>query len=198
MSDTPAEKPNAATEGKPAPRPAPAALSPERRRFLTWLTGGLGAFAVLLTSVPVVGVVFAPLRRRAPEVWRAVARADAIAAGQTLKVTFSDPAPLPWAGFAAQSAAWLRREADGSFVAFSIYCTHTGCPVRWDNGSRLFLCPCHGGTFYSDGAIAGGPPRVPLGRHPVRVRNGDVELRTIGVPVPTREARGAGGHMGRA
>lgn len=186
MSDTPADTPKPDISTSPALAP----LSPERRRFLAWLTGGLGAFAVLLTAVPVVGTVFAPLRRKPSDVWRAVARADAIAVGQTLKVTFPDPAPLPWAGFAAESAAWLRREGDGSFVAFSIYCTHTGCPVRWDNGSRLFLCPCHGGTFYSDGSIAGGPPRVPLGRHPLRVRNGSVELRTIGVPVPGADAAG--------
>ena len=119
------------------------------------------------------------------------------AVGQTLKVTFSDPAPVPWAGFAADSAAWLRREGGDSFVAFSIYCTHTGCPVRWENGSQLFLCPCHGGTFYSDGSVAGGPPRVPLERHPVRVRNGNVELQTIGVPVPDDEARGASARLRR-
>lgn len=188
MNDTPADTTNAARREEPEASPA---LSPERRRFLTWLTGGLGGLAVILASVPVVGVVFAPLRRTSPQVWRTVARADDIAIGQTLKVTFFDPAPVPWAGFAAQSAAWLRREEDGSFVAFSIYCTHTGCPVRWDDGARLFLCPCHGGTFYSNGAIAGGPPPVPLDRHPVRVRDGNVELRTIGVPVPAEEARGA-------
>lgn len=196
MSDTPADTTNAALREEPEPQPAPA-LSPERRRFLRWLTGGLGGVAVILASVPVVGVVFGPLRRTSPQVWRAVARAEEIAIGQTLKVTFFDPAPVPWAGFAAQSAAWLRREDDGSFVAFSIYCTHTGCPVRWDNGARLFLCPCHGGTFYSDGTIAGGPPPVPLERHPVRVRDGNVELRTIGVLIPAEEARGADGRMRR-
>lgn len=193
MSDTPAGRRNAA----PREEPALPALSPERRRFLGWLTGGLGALAVILASVPVVGVVFAPLRRTSPQVWRGVARADDVAIGQTLKVTFFDPEPVPWAGFAARSAAWLRREDDGSFVAFSIYCTHTGCPVRWDNGARLFLCPCHGGTFYSDGSIAAGPPPVPLERHPVRVRDGNVELRTIGVPVAAQDARVAGGRARR-
>ena len=197
MSDSPAGTTNPAIPDESDRQPAPLALSPERRRFLTWLTGGLGGLAMILASVPVLGVVFGPLRRTSPQVWRAVARADDVGIGQTLKVTFFDPAPVPWAGFAAQSAAWLRREDDGSFVAFSIYCTHTGCPVRWDNGARLFLCPCHGGTFYSDGSIAGGPPPVPLDRHPVRLRDGNVELRTIGVPVPAEEARGAGRRLRR-
>ena len=194
MSDTRANAPDTAIPDEPGAQAMPPPLSPERRRFLLWLTSGLGAAAAILASVPVVGVVFSPLRRRSPQVWRAVTRADEIAVGQTLKVTFSDPAPLPWAGFAAVSAAWLRREGDDSFVAFSIYCTHTGCPVRWNNGSRLFLCPCHGGTFYSDGTVAGGPPPVPLQRHPVRVRHGNVELRTIGVPV-ARQTRRASGRM---
>ncbi|NIQ55984.1 MAG: Rieske 2Fe-2S domain-containing protein, partial [Gammaproteobacteria bacterium] len=75
-----------------------------------------------------------------------------------------------------------RREGEAEFVAFSIYCTHTACPVHWDARSELFLCPCHGGVFYADGSVAAGPPRWPLVRHPVRIREGRVELRTLGVP----------------
>lgn len=159
-------------------------FSPGRRRFLTWLTVACGGVAAALPAVPVVGFVLAPAWRRPQQSWRAVARRDELAVGETVKVTFADPETLPWAGFAAHSAAWLRREAPDRFVAFSIYCTHTGCPVRWEGGAELFLCPCHGGVFYRDGSVAAGPPRTPLVRHPVRLRRGVVELQTIGVPVP--------------
>src|SRR3712207_8271662 len=40
--------------------------------------------------------------------------------------------------------------------AFAVNCTHLGCPVRWIQDASLFLCPCHGGVFYSDGRVAGG------------------------------------------
>src|SRR5437867_12854965 len=44
------------------------------------------------------------------------------------------------------------------FQVFNINCTHLGCPVNWQAGAKLFLCPCHGGVHYSDGSVAGGPP----------------------------------------
>ena len=32
-------------------------------------------------------------------------------------------------------------------VAYSILCTHMGCPVSYDTKSRCFKCPCHFSTF---------------------------------------------------
>ncbi len=157
---------------------------PTRRRFLTRLSLGLGGLGALLAGIPFLGFLLSPVRREEPEVWRAVAQVDDLPIGATIKVSFLDPTPVPWAGFAARSAAWLRREGEQEFIAFSLYCTHTGCPVRWEEGAELFLCPCHGGAFYRDGRVAAGPPPMPLERHPVRVRNGQVEIRTIGVPMP--------------
>jgi menaquinol-cytochrome c reductase iron-sulfur subunit len=45
------------------------------------------------------------------------------------------------------------------------------------------MCPCHGGVFYKDGAVASGPPQKPLSEYPVRVENGQVEIRTSPVPI---------------
>lgn len=157
--------------------------SPARRRLLSMLALGLGGAGAVAAGVPFAGFLLAPLDDE-DESWRSVARVDELAVGETIKVTFFDPAPVPWAGFAARSAAWLRREGEDEFIAFSLYCTHTGCPLLWEEGAQLFLCPCHGGAFYRDGRVASGPPPVPLHRHPVRIRDGRVELRTIGLRVP--------------
>jgi thiosulfate dehydrogenase (quinone) large subunit len=32
-------------------------------------------------------------------------------------------------------------------VAYSAVCTHAGCTVSYDSGSRLLACPCHGAEF---------------------------------------------------
>jgi menaquinol-cytochrome c reductase iron-sulfur subunit len=85
-------------------------------------------------------------------------------------------------GYANESAAWLRRDGEDEFVAFSAYCTHTGCPVRWVAGAEMFMCPCHGGSFWRDGSVAAGPPPRPLERLQVRIRDGQVEVSPIGVP----------------
>ncbi|MEX2571801.1 MAG: Rieske (2Fe-2S) protein [Gemmatimonadota bacterium] len=153
-----------------------------RRRFLALLSIGAGGVAALLAGIPVLGAFF--FSEPDEGAWRPVAAVDDLPVGSTAKVEFVDPEPLPWAGASGRSAAWLRRESETEFVAFSLYCSHTGCPVRWEEGAELFMCPCHGGAFYRDGTVASGPPPVPLERHPVRIRAGMVEVRTIGVPIP--------------
>jgi cytochrome b6-f complex iron-sulfur subunit len=66
---------------------------------------------------------------------------------------------------------------NGSSVrALSGVCTHAGCPVVWRLDQRQFVCPCHGGTYTSQGAVVSGPPPRPLDRLPVRIKNGNVYL----------------------
>ena len=73
----------------------------------------------------------------------------------------------------------------GEFIAFSAHCTHLGCPVRWLPDAQLFMCPCHGGVYYQDGAVAAGPPPMPLVRYEVRVENGEVRIKTAPIPITT-------------
>lgn len=149
-----------------------------RRQFFERVSIGLGSAITVLLGVPVVGFVFAPLFRNVPRAWRPVGRVEQFKVGETVAVRFQDASPLPWAGVTANNAAWLRRDTIDRFVAFAVNCTHLGCPVRWLKEANLFMCPCHGGVYYQDGAVAAGPPPRPLTRYEVRVRNGEVELRT--------------------
>jgi menaquinol-cytochrome c reductase iron-sulfur subunit len=158
-------------------------INQERRRFLERLSIGLGSLAAALVAVPCIGFLLGPLLRKVPEVWRSVGALDSFGIGKTVEVTFQDASPLPWAGVTAKTAAWLRREGDQQFMAFSVNCTHLGCPVRWLPDADLFMCPCHGGVYYKDGKVAAGPPPRPLVQYPVRVRNGTVEIRTGPLPI---------------
>jgi menaquinol-cytochrome c reductase iron-sulfur subunit len=153
-----------------------------RRTILAGLAGGLGVLAGSAVLVPWLRLFLTPVERSDPELWRPVGSAGDFSVGDTVRVTYLDPAPLPWAGFAARNAAWVRRDSDEEFTAFTSYCTHVGCPIRWEAAARLFFCPCHGGAFYEDGTVAAGPPPRPLDRYPIRVRDGVVEIRTMGVP----------------
>ncbi len=162
--------------------------SEDRRRFLTRLSFALGGLAGAILGVPTLGVLVAPLRRETTERWRPVGTLDEFAVGSTSQIEIVDPDPLPWAGPAALQAAWLRRDNEQQFTAFSAYCTHIGCPVRWEEGAGLFMCPCHGGVFHRDGSVAAGPPPQPLAQYPVRVRpDGTVEVRTSPVPLPSAQ-----------
>ena len=157
--------------------------SPHRRRFLSRLSIALSAATGAVIGLPVVGFLLAPLIRKDQRVWRSVGRVNAFAIGETVSVRFEDASPLPWAGVTARTAAWVRRDDENRFTAFSVHCTHLGCPVRWVSDAQLFLCPCHGGVYYADGSVSAGPPPKPLPTYPVRVRNGEVEIETSPIPI---------------
>jgi menaquinol-cytochrome c reductase iron-sulfur subunit len=144
---------------------------------------GCGVVGGAILTVPVAGFLLAPFFKETERVWRPVGKVESFKIGETTSVNFEDTSPLPWAGVTARSAAWLRRVDAGTFIAFSVNCSHLGCPVRWLAKADLFLCPCHGGVYYADGAVAAGPPPLPLPRYPVRVNGGNVEIQTMPIPL---------------
>ena len=156
-----------------------------RRRLFTRVSIACAAAIAALAGVPVVGFLVAPIVRPAKAQWRSVGSVDSFRMGETVQVAFTDPSPLPWSGITAKTAAWLRRVGDNEFIAFSINCRHLGCPVRWVEGAKLFMCPCHGGAYYEDGSVAAGPPPEPLARYVVRVKDGQVEIQTSPIPLTT-------------
>ena len=157
---------------------------PQRRSFLSKMAIVVSAVAAAVVVVP--SIAFLLGLRKSPMVWRAVGNVSDFQVGQTVEVSFADASSLPWAGVTAKTAAWLRRKGEDQFVAFSINCTHLGCPIRWLPDADLFMCPCHGGVFYSDGTVASGPPPKPLVTYPVRVNQGIVEILASPLPITTR------------
>lgn len=162
-----------------------AAQTQSRRRFLSNLSLGLTALMAAVVGVPILGYFFSPLIRPTPEVWLNLGPVTGFAAGQTKLVAFDDPSPLPWAGLTARTAAWVRHNsaAEADFTVFAVNCTHLGCPVTWIPDGKIFLCPCHGGVYNSDGSVAGGPPPRPLFRYQSRVQNGTLQILTRPLPV---------------
>jgi Rieske Fe-S protein len=68
-----------------------------------------------------------------------------------------------------------------------------GCPVRWFPQSNLFMCPCHGGVYYSDGSHAAGPPPRGLFRYHYRIEGGKLFIKSGEMPTtgsPTANTKG--------
>src|SRR3954471_23970478 len=101
-----------------------------RRTFLSRISLALSALAGAVVGVPIVSYLLSPLLYPSPPLWKNVGSADTFKVGETVQVALDDPSALPWAGQTAQTAAWLRREDANRFVAFSVHCTHLGCPVN--------------------------------------------------------------------
>jgi quinol---cytochrome c reductase iron-sulfur subunit, bacillus type len=157
--------------------------APGRRRFLEVVSLVAGALAAAVAAVPIVGFVLGPMFGPRRTAWRTIGPIAEFPEGQTLPVRFAAISEESWAGVTARTAAWLRHEPGGRLVAFSVNCTHLGCPVRWEPGANLFMCPCHGGVYYANGDVAGGPPPRPLHRYPVRLRDGRVEILAEPIPI---------------
>ncbi|HYW35969.1 MAG TPA: Rieske (2Fe-2S) protein [Balneolaceae bacterium] len=155
----------------------------DRRKFLTRLSIGLSSLIAALIAVPVVGSLIAPFFTEKPRVWRDIGPIDKFKIGETSLVKFEDATNRSWSGPTSKTGAWLRRQDKKKFKVFSINCTHLGCPVRWIKGSKIFLCPCHGGVYYEDGSRAAGPPPTGLSQYPVRVNKGRVQILTSPIPI---------------
>jgi Rieske Fe-S protein len=156
-----------------------------RRGFLQLASLALGAVASALAAVPLVGYVFA--RRQERALWVDLGPVDSFPQGETRLVAFDNPLRQPWDGITSQAGVFVRYQGAGpdaqpDFLVLSVHCAHLGCPVTWFPQSQLFLCPCHGGVYYADGAHASGPPPRGLFHCVWRVRGGQLELRAPHYP----------------
>lgn len=66
---------------------------------------------------------------------------------------------------------------DGTIVAFSVLCTHKGCPVGFRAERGLLICPCHWTTFDpgKKGSVVIGQASEPLPQIRLRVTDGKVQ-----------------------
>ena len=156
-----------------------------RRQFFARLSLALSTLAGAIVGIPILAYLLSPLIHPAVNVWTTIGPITAFPVGQTTQASYQDPSPLPWAGLTARSAVWVRHNSSRAddFTIFAINCTHLGCPVNWVAGGDIFLCPCHGGVFYQDGAVAAGPPPRPLFRYDHRVVDGQLQILTRPLPI---------------
>lgn len=164
-------------------KPEETELNKGRRDFLMKLSLGLGGLAAAAAAIPVLGALFEPLLRQHQYAWRNVGKATDYKVGDAKLVKFENADAKSWSGPTAYTAAWLRRDREDKFIAFSANCTHLGCPVRWEQDAELFMCPCHGGVYYKDGTVAAGPPPKSLTQYEVRIKSGNIQVKTAPVPI---------------
>ena len=155
-----------------------------RRRFLEWATAGLGCLAGLALGGAGGAYFLSPLFRKKDEDWVDIGPAKAAGKSGPVKVEFVARRRDAWTTAERRSTAWVMSSDGGNFVVFDPRCTHLGCPYRWDEERRQFLCPCHAGIFDIDGKVVGGPPPRPLDRYPAKVVAG----RLLILPLAARSA----------
>jgi Rieske Fe-S protein len=54
----------------------------------------------------------------------------------------------------------VKRTGPSTFAAWSMFCTHEGCPTNIEN--NRFICHCHDSVFDNQGQVVRGPANRPL------------------------------------
>ena len=183
-SANPEEPKPCACEGSGAPEPD----KKSRRDFLFHIGMGLNFLAGAMISVPIVGYLLGVLVTKTPLKPVSLGKVDSFPEGTTRLSSYENPYHRDVDGPTAHIPCWVRRIQGNDFQVFAINCTHLGCPVRWFEEAKLFMCPCHGGAFYQDGRHASGPPPRGLYTYEIQVRNG--ELFIMAGILPTLASEG--------
>ncbi len=150
-----------------------------RQMFMKIATLFNGVVGVLL-AIPIVRYLLSPVTRAGKsgyESWISLGSIDQFPSGETRLATYRNPVAQVSDGETADIPCWVRNVDDSKFQVFAINCAHLGCPVRWFPQSGLFMCPCHGGAYYSDGARASGPPERGLFEYPFKILDGKLQIQ---------------------
>jgi Rieske Fe-S protein len=122
----------------------------ERRTFLKWATHGLGALFATIVGLPALAFLLDARKRSAPAgQFKTVARLDDLAEGIPQQVVIHEVRRDAWTLHPNDviGRVWLIRRDKETVDAFTTICPHLGCSVNFVEKDKLFICPCHGGTF---------------------------------------------------
>lgn len=161
-----------------------------RRKFLfqiaLLLNGAVGA----VLAVPVLGYLFGPYFKRdaSYNYWVPVGNLEQFPPGQTRLGKYRNPVGMPSDGPTRTLPCWVRHITKNRFQVFAINCAHMDCPVHWFPQSKLFMCPCHGGVYYQDGAVAAGPPPRGLFQYKYRIVGNQLLIWAGELPTLSTEA----------
>ena len=162
-----------------------------RRVFLFNLSLLINGVVGVVLGIPIIGYLLGPTIKKGvgDKSWINLGPLDTFPVGETRLVNFRNPVTTSWDGQTGDIPCWVRRVTDEEFQVFAINCAHLGCPVRWFAQSRLFMCPCHGGAYYADGARASGPPERGLFEYDHKIAENALMIHVGRMPTLASQAR---------
>ena len=157
-------------------------MSPEksnRRSFLAALLAAGSATVGALLAIPLVRFTLHPVLARTTEKsWSDVGSLDEfqnLAAPVKKLVTIEQRDG--WRKIVLEKPVYVSKDGQDQLIVLSAVCTHLGCTVPWVERERKFVCPCHLGTFASDGRLLGGPPPRDMDRLQTKPEGGVLKVR---------------------
>lgn len=149
-----------------------------RRTFMTGIALGAGGIASAMFALPALGFALGPIFEKTEH--RPLL--DVGSVDDFTEDTYVPQVVTTVAGIGepGKILLYIRKNANPTpeqkwpYIAVSNRCAHLGCPVRYIEAAKSFICPCHGGTYGFEGEVTGGPPVRPLDRFETYVEGGRV------------------------
>ena len=130
-----------------------------RRSFLGALLAVGSVFVGALLSVPLIRFALFPLIRQTTDTKKSpvgsVSEFSSLSEPATRTIQFEQIDG--WRKTISEKAVYITKSRQGQVCVLTSICPHLGCTVPWNKEKRLFICPCHGGTFSADGSRVSGP-----------------------------------------
>jgi Rieske Fe-S protein len=157
-----------------------------RRRFMEGTALAVGGIASAAFALPALGFAAgSALFDRPPVEWKPIGPTEDFPNDTYIPRVITETAGI---GQVGKTTVYVRARNDEldpppnppgydeRFIAVSTRCMHLGCPVRYVDAAKRFICPCHGGVYDFSGQVDGGPPVRPLDRFYTREQDGQVEV----------------------
>ena len=143
-----------------------------RRSFYSVLINLFGGLIGAVVAIPAVAYLLVKPKNSGADPMIEIADVDKLEIGRPAEVAYMRTRVDGWKVSKEKTTAWVVKNSPQDVVAFSPQCTHLGCPYHWDDGQKLFACPCHTSSFGVDGKVLGGPAPRPLDRLVSKVESG--------------------------
>ena len=136
-----------------------------RRHFMTAVALGAGGVASAMFALPALGFALGPIFEKTEH--RSLLDVGSVDDFTADIFTPQIVTPTAGIGEVGKQLVYIRKndhptpEQGWPFVAISNRCAHLGCPVRYIDAAKSFICPCHGGTYDFETFVVDG--RVMLG-----------------------------------
>lgn len=150
-----------------------------RRTFLGWILGvGTVSIAGLL-SIPLVRFALDPLTRSATSTgWSDLGpTSDFSETNVPQKRTISITQIDGWRTVISEKSIYVVKKASGELTVLTSICSHLGCSVKYNETTNQFKCPCHNGTFTTEGKLVSGPPPRDMDNLDMRIQDGHLQVR---------------------
>lgn len=151
-----------------------------RRHFMTAVAMGAGGVASAMFALPALGFALGPIFEKTEH--RSLLDVGSVDDFDADVYTPQVVTTTAGIGEVGKHLVYMRKndkptpDQGWPFIAISSRCAHLGCPVRYIDAAKSFICPCHGGTYGFEGEVTGGPPVRPLDRFETYVVEGRVML----------------------